>query len=308
MALTGAAGFIGRAVAVRLRAAGHTVIGCDRAPGSDVSAVDLRDGEAVAAWVREARPDAAVHAGAISGPMAVGGDLRRLFDVNVAGTVNLLAALAAEGVPRLVHLSSNAVYAPGPAGVALGEDAPRHAAEPYGASKIAAEAAIAAWAHAGGPAAFVLRLSSVYGAGRRTPYLFSTIARAFAEARPARVTREGENLRQFLHVEDAARAVEAALGAVAHGFEAVNVAGAEHVSEARIGALCARHLPGLRLEEIPHAGPTADTAGPLDCSRAARRLGWRPEIALAEGTAALFRGRGAAPAPAPGTPAKPHRP
>lgn len=117
IALTGAGGFIGHAVAVRLRKAGHVVNGCDLVSMPGVDAVDLRDRDAVLDWVRNTRPEIAVHAGAISGPMAVEGNLPRLFDVNVAGTVNLLSALTAEGVCWLVHLSSNAVYAPGPDGV-----------------------------------------------------------------------------------------------------------------------------------------------------------------------------------------------
>lgn len=293
MLLTGAGGFVGRALAARLEAAGHGVRGSDLEGGEGIAAVDLRDRGAVADWVGAEPFDVAIHAGAISGQMVVGRDIARVFDVNVGGTVNLLAAL---GAGRLVHLSSNAVYRGPGGGEGTAEDAPLFSAEPYGASKVAAEATVAAWAEAEGLAAVVLRVSSVYGPGRRTPYLMSAILDAAAAGRVAEVTGPAENFRQFLHVDDLTAAICAALPVLAAlppgRVETFNIAGAEWVPESAIGAIFARHLPGLRLAEVPLAGGPAEGAGGrLDCRFAAARLGWRPAISLEQGIAALVAAR-----------------
>ncbi len=290
--LTGAAGFVGRALSGRLLAEGARVDGADHpsAAGEGVAAVDLLDREGLARWLAGApRGAVVVHAGAVSGQMLVGGDTARVFDVNVAGTVNVLSGMVRAGLSRLVHLSSNAVYRPRRDEAPVGEDAPLFSAEAYGASKVAAEAAVAAFADAHGLRATVLRLSSIYGPGRRSPYLLSEMIAAAAEGTPVPVTGEGVNMRQFLHVCDAVEAIRAAVAFADYGLGPVNVAGAERVSERAIGEMVRARLTALRLREVPDKGFPADNAiGPLDCTRAARLLGWRPRIPLAEGIDSLL--------------------
>ncbi|MFN3259669.1 MAG: NAD-dependent epimerase/dehydratase family protein [Pikeienuella sp.] len=288
--VTGAAGFVGRAVVKRLRAAGHEVRGSDLAGGAEVAAVDLRDRAAVAAWVDEAPVDLTIHAGAVSGPMAVGADLAGTFDVNLGGSVNLLAALRGG---RLVHISSNAVYLGPGAPDGLAETAPVGSDEPYGASKVAAEAAVAAWVGAAGLSAVVLRASSVYGPGRRTAHLMRRLSHAAATGAVADVSGPEGNLRQFLHVEDLTAAIELAAGLVLAmppgRLETFNIAGDEWVAESRIADLAESHLPGLRVRRTPPPRrPDEGPGGRLDCRRAADRLGWRPRIALEDGLASLF--------------------
>ena len=110
--LTGSGGFTGRPLAERLRSEGHEVIGLTRHPGEagEVSG-DLCD----ASWVRQVvaatKPTAALHLAGITTTLHA--DIGEVYSVNVVGTVNLLAALAAlPSKPRLVVIASSAtVYA-----------------------------------------------------------------------------------------------------------------------------------------------------------------------------------------------------
>ena len=129
--VTGASGFIGRAVVARLREAGDDVTGSDLSGGEEVTALDLRDRAAVVELMRALAPDIVVHAGAISGAMLATGDPALMFDVNVAGTLNVAEAMRQAGVGRLVFLSSNAVYAEAPTRAPVSEEAPVGARDAY---------------------------------------------------------------------------------------------------------------------------------------------------------------------------------
>ncbi|MEW9531231.1 NAD-dependent epimerase/dehydratase family protein [Microbispora sp. NPDC049125] len=104
--LTGAAGFIGSHVAEALRASGHEVIGFDLRTGADV-----RDGTALDGPLREV--DAVVHQAAKVGLGVDVADLPEYASVNMYGTAVLLAAMARNGVGRLVLASSMVVYGEG---------------------------------------------------------------------------------------------------------------------------------------------------------------------------------------------------
>src|SRR4051812_12651456 len=108
--ITGLSGFTGRYVAQALRDAGYEVFGTitpGHAPNGGEFAVDLNDRDGLAAMVREVRPDVVVHLAAIA---FVGhGDVEQVYRVNVAGTRNLLEALAGlDQKPSAVLLASSA--------------------------------------------------------------------------------------------------------------------------------------------------------------------------------------------------------
>jgi nucleoside-diphosphate-sugar epimerase len=156
--ITGAAGFIGAALAARYRAAGAQVRGIDRAPGPGIVAGDTTD---PAGWAEQlAGADLVVHTAAVVSFVA---PWELAWRVNVLGTARVVQAAVAAGVPRLVHLSSVAVY---------GFDFPREVDEtypprvlglPYQDTKVASEAVVLA-AHARGDIdATVVRPGDVYG-------------------------------------------------------------------------------------------------------------------------------------------------
>jgi dTDP-4-dehydrorhamnose reductase len=151
--VTGLGGYLGRAIAAAA-APEAVVAGTVRAspapPGTRAFALDVRDEAALAAALDEVRPDAVIHTAYVQH-----GDEMRA--VNVDGAAAVARAAAARRL-RLVHLSSDAIFG-GDLGRALREDDPPDPMTPYGATKAAAEAAVAA-AH---PAAVLVRTSLIYG-------------------------------------------------------------------------------------------------------------------------------------------------
>jgi nucleoside-diphosphate-sugar epimerase len=145
--ITGLAGFTGRYVEQELQAAGYEVYGTitpGHAPGERQFAIDLNDRAAMAAMVREVRPDVVAHLAAIA---FVGhGDVEQIYRVNVAGTRNLLEALAAlEQKPSAVLLASSAnIYGNTDVGV-IHEDVPAAPANDYAVSKLAMEYMARLW-------------------------------------------------------------------------------------------------------------------------------------------------------------------
>jgi len=145
--ITGLSGFTGRYVAQELRYAGYQVFGTitpGHAPGAGEYAVDLNDRAGLAAMVQQVQPDVVAHLAAIA---FVGhGDVEQIYRVNVAGTRNLLEALAGlEKKPSAVLLASSAnVYGNTDVGI-INEDVPAAPANDYAVSKLAMEYMARLW-------------------------------------------------------------------------------------------------------------------------------------------------------------------
>ncbi|MES2319618.1 MAG: NAD-dependent epimerase/dehydratase family protein [Pseudomonadota bacterium] len=145
--VTGLSGFTGRYLQRELEAAGYRVFGTtlhDAAASPDTFTVDLCERAAVAALVAEVQPDVVAHLGAIS--FVAHADPGQVYQVNIAGTRNLLEALAAQPRrPQAVLLASSAnVY--GNAGAAVIDEGVAPApANDYAVSKLAMEHMAQLW-------------------------------------------------------------------------------------------------------------------------------------------------------------------
>jgi dTDP-L-rhamnose 4-epimerase len=273
--------------------------------------------------------DAVCHQAALVGAGVTVADLPSYASHNDLGTAALLAAMAARGVDRLVLASSMVVYGegryrcpdhgpqrPGPRPIAaldagrfenpcpvcggplawapVPEDAPLEPGSAYAASKLAQEHYAAAWARQAGGAVVALRYHNVYGPGmpRDTPY--SGVAAMFRSSlergEAPQVYEDGRQTRDFVHVDDVARANVAALEAVraapAERTAAYNVASGHPVTIAEVAALVgagagiAPEVTGrYRLGDVRHV-----VASP---ERAAAELGFRAAIAPAVGLPAF---------------------
>lgn len=161
IAVTGAEGFVGRALVRRLLTAGIDV------RPSDLDTLDVRRPMATTAF---AGCDVVVHLAALTG---VGPSMQRPHDyrrTNVDGTANVVAAAAGAGVPRFVLASSSSVYGECP--TAANEDRALAPLSPYGESKAAAEAVVRA---ASGIERIVVRPFTVYGPGQRPDMLIARL-------------------------------------------------------------------------------------------------------------------------------------
>jgi nucleoside-diphosphate-sugar epimerase len=290
--VTGAAGLIGGRLVSRLAAEGVDVIATDRRgaeapPGARWATVDLMDGPALTALVRETQVRAVVHAGAISGPMVAAGDPHQVMAVNVGGALNIAEASLRAGVDRLVALSSAGVYGAQATLDPVREDAPLNATDTCGASKIAGETVLRAYRHDHGLPAIALRPSSVYGPGRTTACFIRDMIDHARLGEPLVLARAGVCRRQFVHVDDVVAAILGALRAPRLDDFAFNVGGGTWLSEQEVVAAAAPVLPGLRIASSDGAARCLDGhMGPLDMARAGAAFGFSPSVPLAEGIAA----------------------
>jgi UDP-glucuronate 4-epimerase len=286
--VTGAGGLIGFRVAEMLVHAGVDVLGTDLHPPPDAAfpcvVADAADLGAMRRLL-QGRPNV-VHAGAVSGPMLMLDDPHSIAQANLGGAMATFEAAYRQGVRRLVWMSSIAIYGDQPTLGPIPESTRPNPQSFYGHTKAAGETLLHAYVTRYGLNAVALRLSSVFGPRRRTACALRDVIRAGLEGRPAPVAAEGSSLRQYLHVEDAARAVLAALAAGTVPQLAYNITGGTYVSEAELARMVAVHLPALQVAPGPAAWNEGHL-GPLDIAAAGRDLGYHPQVALADGIAEL---------------------
>ena len=211
--VTGSAGLIGRRVSEILLQAGRQVIATDRAAPSaplacEFVTAELSDSMRLTALVAGG-VSAILHCGGISGQMLARDNPAGILSINAGGTATLLELARLFRVPRFVLCSSVHAYGDTPEGMdPVTEDAPLAARETYGASKVAAEAAMRAYALEHGMQACALRLGWVYGPRRTTPSLTARMVRDAAQGRSVtQVEHDGRYAVPLLHVEDAAAAL-----------------------------------------------------------------------------------------------------
>lgn len=320
IAVTGAQGFVGRAVVPALLAAGYGVRALVRASDEDLVAGvvqravgDLVHAEAAALQDALAGSATLIHLAAQAhrphgaSPAA----LTALHAINVEVPVRLAAAAAAAGVRHVVFASSVKVHGESsPAARALREDDPLAPADPYGASKVAAEAGLARVAADTGLRVTALRLPLVYGPGAKANFaaLVQAVRRGAilpvaSIANRRSLVASGNLASALLAVleADAAVAGDRADVADAARFAAYFVADAEAPSTPElVRALAVALDVAPRLVPCPPALLRAATHLPGVGARFARlvtslavdttafrtRFAWAPPLSLAAGLAA----------------------
>lgn len=224
--VTGASGYVGRAVVRQLIAAGHLprlLTHSARIPageigdGAEVVSGDVLD--RIGLLTAVSGVDAVVHLAARTGVRSSFQQRQQVHELNVGGTVNLLGALAASwpaAPPRLVFASTAGVYG-APHRQPISENAEPAPSSPYAASKLAAEHAVRRAAEAGRIGACTLRIFNAAGAvdGHGDPDDARIVPRAVAVAAGRlpglELYGDGSAVRDFVHVKDIASALVAAL-------------------------------------------------------------------------------------------------
>ena len=308
--VTGVEGMIGYAVAARLNGAGFRVVGADRRIGDatglgiPVVEADLGDLHALYGTLAAHRCSAVVHCGAVSGPMLARDDPAGLMRTNVVGTLNVLEAARRLGLRRVVVCSSLMVYGPND-GTALDENSPLDAADTYGASKVAAEAVVRAYAAEHGVDAVMARLAWVYGPRRQTACGISQMILDALAGCPTRFASGSSAMRQFVHVDDVASALVALLTAPRSPRLAYNVSGGDYRPFHEVVDLVRALFPAANVVVGDAADPGDPPMGPLSIAAIERDVGWRPVIPLEAGLASYadwLRARNANPRGAPPAP------
>ena len=203
--LTGADGFTGRHLAIRLRAEGMRVFGATRYPSdSEEVQMDLSDGASVAAAVAKVSPDVVVHLAGIT--TALHANVAEIYAVNAVGTANLLSALAASPkLPRRVIIASSAtVYAPPSDDNPITENHPRRPAHHYGVSKLAVEEIARLYSQK--LPLIVTRPFNYTGVGQTEDFIVRKIIRHFQEGATEIRLGELQLERDFSDVDDVVEA------------------------------------------------------------------------------------------------------
>ena len=285
--VTGAAGFVGQSLAAALHAAQWRVTGLDRVAPGDQSAFDgfvvcdLRDHAALERARVEPSYDAIVHLAALLPVNARDGEL---LAVNAGGTSAVLDRVASAGT-HVVMFSSGLVYGPQPA--PFREDMPCLPSDEYGQSKLAAENIAARWGRATRSPVAILRPSVLYGPRAPSGMLLVSLMRALRQGEPFAMTA-GEQVRDFVHVDDAVRAAMCVLEQRAEGTW--NLASGESIRVREAAELAARIAGSPELLRIG-ALPYRDTEVfdyRLNASRLRETFAWQPRIELAAGLRQLW--------------------
>lgn len=305
--VTGAAGFIGHAVAHRLLDRGETVIGVDNfndyyhpslkearaatlveRPAFTMERMDIADAPAMAALIRDNGVGRVVHLAAQAG---VRYSLENPFAYeksNLAGHLSVLEACRhAEGFEHLVYASSSSVYGDKPlGGEGFTEDEP--AASPvslYAATKRACELMSAAYANLYGFPQTGLRFFTVYGPWGRPDMAYFSFTQKIMAGQPIEVYGEGKMARDFTYIDDI---VDGVVGALDNPPERstqriLNIGDSHPVGLMDMISTLEKAL-GRTAEKVMRPMQPGDvTATYADVSQLHGLTGYRPKVMLEEG-------------------------
>jgi dTDP-glucose 4,6-dehydratase len=252
---------------------------------------DVADADAVAGTV--ARVDAIVHLAAESHVDRSIADATAFLRTNVVGTQVLLDAARRAKVRRFLQVSTDEVYGSLGATGAFSEESPLHPNSPYAASKAAADLLVCAAHHTHGLDALITRCSNNYG-----PYQFPEkliplfVTNALADE-PLPLYGDGCQVRDWIHVADHCRALDAVLR---HGRagEVYNIGGGNERRNIDVATLILETLgkPASLLRHVTDR-PGHDRRYAIDAAKATRDLGWTPREPFATGIAATVAWYGA---------------
>jgi UDP-glucose 4-epimerase len=300
--LTGGAGFIGSHVAESLLERGHEVavvddLSCGKRENIPEAArlyeADIRSG--CTCVFEEFAPEALCH-------QAAQMDVRRSvrepdFDaeVNILGTVRLLQNCMKYDVRKVVFASTGGAVYGEQETFPVSEDHPQYPVSPYGVSKLAGERYLNFYRVQYGIPYVALRYANVYGP-RQDPHGEAGVVAIFcgnmAAGKPSTINGNGEQTRDYVYVEDVARANVLALEKDPLPG-AYNIGTGAETSVNRLYELL-QDLSGKNLPpRIGPAKPGEQLRSSVDPSRAGRVFGWHPEMSLANGLGETLRFFGA---------------
>ncbi len=299
--VTGGAGFIGSHVCDAFVRAGHEVIALDNLssgkkenldPRVRLEVLDIRSAEA-AALIRSERPQVLMHLAAQMDVRRSVEDPRFDAEANILGFLNLLEAARASGVQKVVFSSTGgAIYGEQDVFPAPESHATRPVS-PYGVSKASGELYLGYYMAQYGLKYVALRYANVYGP-RQNPHGEAGVVSIFCQrllgAKECTIYGEGKQTRDFVYVEDVARANLLAVEKDVTG--PVNIGTGKETDINQLYTLLAQaagvdkpatHAPGRPGEQMRSC---------VDNALARRVLGWQPTVELPEGlrrTVSFFR-------------------
>ncbi|SLN67654.1 dTDP-glucose 4,6-dehydratase 2 [Pseudoruegeria aquimaris] len=310
--VTGGAGFIGSAVIRLAIARGHAVVNLDAltyagclhnvasvasGPGYSFERADIRDRAALERIFSRHRPDAVIHLAAeshvdrsIDGPSD-------FIQTNITGTFNMLEAARRyreEGQSpedfRFLHVSTDEVYGSLGKDGLFSERSPYAPNSPYSASKAAADHLVRAWHKTYDLPVLTTNGSNTYGPFQAPEKLVPVVILKALSGAPIPVYGSGENVRDWMFVDDHAAALLTVLERGAPGRR-YNIGSETEVANLTLVKMICSILDRKRPACAPHADlitfvtdrPGHDLRYAIDPGRLRDELGWRPSVPLAAG-------------------------
>lgn len=310
--VTGGAGFIGSAVVRQAIGAGHEVLNVDvltyAACLANIASVDTHknysfaqadicDGPAISALLETHKPDAILHLAAeshvdrsIDGPGA-------FMQTNLIGTYTLLEAARAywmaRGKPnsfRFHHVSTDEVYGSLGATGQFTEDTSYDPRSPYSASKAGSDHLVNAWAKTYGLPVLLTNCSNNYGPYHFPEKLIPVVILNALAGKPIPIYGAGDNIRDWLYVEDHADALLTVLTRAKAGSR-YNIGGENELRNIDLVQMICAVLDRLAPAPTPYANlithvtdrPGHDARYAIDPLKIRTDLGWRPSVTVEEG-------------------------
>ncbi|MFN2196496.1 MAG: NAD-dependent epimerase/dehydratase family protein [Anaerolineales bacterium] len=291
--ITGAAGFLGSALANHIAREGHHVRGLDNLSTGDPQALspdviftrgDVNDRPKL--WTLLQEVDCVYHLAArVSVPESV------LYPaeynaVNVGGTVSLMEAMRDVGVRRVVFISSGAIY--GSQSIQpLKEDTVPDPQSPYAVSKLAAEYYVRTIGSLWGIETVILRVFNAYGPGQHLPASHPPVIPNFLRQAYRGGTlvmhNNGYQTRDYIYVDDVVRAMTAAATTADVSNQVINVGTGTETSVRELVRLV-MEITNRKAEVIENPQTNPGVARMCaDISLAREKLGYQARISLAEG-------------------------
>lgn len=310
--VTGGAGFIGSAVVRLAIARGHEVVNLDvltyAACLQNVASVadnpayafaheDIRNGAKLDAVLALNAPDAVMHLAAESHVDRSIDAPDTFIDTNVSGTCTLLQSVRkyweAQGRPdafRFHHISTDEVYGSLGHTGKFSESTPYAPNSPYAASKAASDHLVRAWGETYGLPVVISNCSNNYGPYHFPEKLIPVVILNALAGKDIPVYGNGDNIRDWLYVEDHAEALLTVLSKGQLG-RSYNIGGENEVRNIDLVNMICAILDRLKPQNRPYRSqirfvedrPGHDLRYAIDASRIRTELGWRPSVNLQEG-------------------------
>ncbi len=299
--MTGGAGFIGSHMVDRLVEWGNQVLVIDNLSSSTTEfieplikskkvtfqKVDIRNRDFLIANLKDI--DLIIH-------MAADPDVKNSvpfpiesFEINVVGTLNLLEAMRKNNIPQIAFASSGGTLYGQVDEFPISERALLHPISPYGASKVAGEMYISAYADSYGFKGVATRYANIYGPRSNHGVTYDFFNKLKVDPKRLEILGDGKQQKDYLFVSDCVDisllcAEKLSTQNVTYDFYNVGADGWHTVDELANCVVEAMHLTGVKFS---HTGGTQGWVGDvakniLDISKA-KTLGWTPKVTFKEG-------------------------
>ena len=304
--VTGGAGFIGSHVASRLVDAGHHVLVLDdlstgmrdnlralenhaeQARNASGGGFEFMEGQVQDRdTVRTAAQgiDVVFHLAAMVSVPASLENPSDCYEVNLNGSLNVLAAAKEAGAKKVLLASSAALY--GESDAPVDESASKNPLSPYAASKWAMEEAAQMYDQINDLETVCLRYFNVYGPRQRPDSTYAAVipafVKAFLDGEPATIFGDGDQKRDFVHIDDVVRANLLAAESDEAVQKVLNISGGSTVTIVDLAGILHKIIPNApaAIHEPPREGDIYFSEAVIE--RAWQSLGYRPEVALVDG-------------------------